>query len=676
MSGPPQSVPSISVSISIKNGPSELEIDYSSHRRTLQRRLPYSGDSGLAITSHTRFRFPPSVLSALDTAKTQYYHFKAIIIAGMGLFTDSYDLFCIPPIMRLIGRIYYPRFNNKMEEKELFEVPAVIASTMFGVALMGAVIGQLIFGRLGDRVGRRQVYGVALALMVVGSIGCGFSLSTLTPLVFVSLGFFRFLLGVGIGGDYPLSATIMSEFANRRTRGAFIAGVFSMQGFGILFSSLVTMMVCSIFKASADKLIAPVELPESEKNVPVPPESDLAWRLILMIGAIPALMTYYWRMKMPETARFTALVEKNTLQAAKDMEKVLNVSLSQIQEDVEMISPPINRVSFSNTYGFFSKEFFRRHGRDLMAASTNWFLLDIVFYSLNLFQYHAFKHHMTSKSHMNLYADALQVAKYQAIIAVCATIPGYFVTVYLIDRVGRVKIQAAGFFFMAISLFTTAKINTGTWGSDANVGFMILYGLTFFFSNFGPNTTTFIVPAELFPARFRATCHGISGAVGKVGAMVGTIGFYWASRDTHHHFDVSNALIAMGVVCVLGFFVTYFFTRETMGRSLEDNENVDELTGVWFVRFWPTKIQQTPVGSSIRVDAPRVLPSCGVSLEVVGSSLARTKVVKIQVGERAAIPGCPDTGPVSNVPEYDYCGHKSKTCKRICNKVNPNLKHK
>ena len=62
----------------------------------------------------------------------------------------------------------------------------------------------------------------------------------------------------------------MSEFANQRTRGAFIAGVFSMQWFGILFSSLVTMMVCSIFRVSADKLIAPFELPESKNNASVP----------------------------------------------------------------------------------------------------------------------------------------------------------------------------------------------------------------------------------------------------------------------------------------------------------------------------------------------------------------------------------------------------------------------
>ncbi|XP_076892896.1 putative inorganic phosphate transporter 1-9 [Bidens hawaiensis] len=535
------------------------------------------------------------VLWALDVARTQYYHFKAIIIAGMGLFTDSYDLFCIPLIMRMIGRIYYPKVNKDIDSKNWFEVPIVISSTMIGVALIGAVIGQLVFGRLGNRVGRRHVYGVSLVMMVVGSLGCGFSLSNLMSMVFISLGFFRFLLGFGIGGDYPLSATIMAEFANKRTRGAFIAGVFSMQGFGILLSSLVFMFVCSIFEASANKheLVTPSELPQSLSPspsliiAPVPPESDLAWRVILMIGAILASMTYYWRMTMPETARFTALVEKNTLQAERDMGRVMNVPLSTIQEDVQMMNTPNTRAALSNTYPFFSWEFFRRHGRDLIAASINWFLIDIVFYSLNLFQYHVFRGHLIPKSHMNLYDDALQIAKLQSLIAIFATIPGYFVTVYTIDYIGRVKIQAVGFFFMAVSLFTIAKVNSG--GDYPDHRFIILYGVTFFFSNFGPNTTTFIVPAELFPARFRATCHGISGAVGKIGAIIGSIGYIWASRDPPDGIGVSLTLMVMSGVCGLGFFVTYFFTREKMGRSLEENENADEFTGVCFVRFWPNK---------------------------------------------------------------------------------------
>lgn len=229
------------------------------------------------------------VLSALDTAKTQYYHFKAIIIAGMGLFTDAYDLFCIPPIMKLIGRIYYEDEPNL--EKQ-YETPAFVVSLLVGLALLGTVIGQLVFGRLGDQIGRRRVYGLSLMLMVLSSIGCGFSICRTRNCVLGTLGFFRFMLGIGIGGDYPLSATIMSEFANKKTRGSFIAAVFSMQGFGILVSSTVTMVVCSIFNAASN----------AQYNH-TPEEADLVWRLILMFGAIPAAMTYYWRMMMPETAR-------------------------------------------------------------------------------------------------------------------------------------------------------------------------------------------------------------------------------------------------------------------------------------------------------------------------------------------------------------------------------------
>ncbi|KAL1540648.1 putative inorganic phosphate transporter 1-8 [Salvia divinorum] len=174
------------------------------------------------------------VLAALDSAKTQYYHFKAIIVAGMGLFTDAYDLFCLPPILKLLARIYY---SHK-------DVPTAVASAMLAAALLGAAVGQLVFGHLGDRIGRRRVYGFSLLLMIFSAIWCGFSACTSRSCVLLTLGFFRFALGVGIGGDYPLSATIMSEFANRRTRGAFIAAVFSMQGFGILVSSAVTMAVC------------------------------------------------------------------------------------------------------------------------------------------------------------------------------------------------------------------------------------------------------------------------------------------------------------------------------------------------------------------------------------------------------------------------------------------------
>ncbi|XP_020212026.1 probable inorganic phosphate transporter 1-9 [Cajanus cajan] len=492
------------------------------------------------------------VLSALDTARTQYYHFKAIIIAGMGLFSDAYDLFSITLIIKMIGRIYYKDRGN--------QTPPVVASALVAVALFGTAIGQLVFGRLGDLKGRRRVYGFALLLMVFGSLASGFSICRKRTCVLLSLGFFRFVLGLGIGGDYPLSSTIMSEFANKKTRGSFIAAVFSMQGFGILASSTVTIVVCSIFRGAS----------ASEDD------ADVAWRLILMLGSVPAAMTYYWRMMMPETARYTALVEQNVIQAAKDMEKVLDVELSLIAEEHPL--PPT-----AHPYSLLSREFLGRHGRDLFACSSTWFLLDIVFYSQVLFQseiYDIFYLNKDKNEDINVYKEAFHVAWIQTVIAACSTIPGYFFSVYFIDKWGRVKIQIMGFFFMALAFFAIGIPYYSFWTDEDHKhseGFMILYGLAFFFANFGPNTTTFIVPAELFPARFRSTCHGISGAMGKAGAIIGSVGFLWASHNKEEEgypkgIGMTASLIILGGVCIVGMVITYFFTRETMGMSLEENE--------------------------------------------------------------------------------------------------------
>jgi PHS family inorganic phosphate transporter-like MFS transporter len=186
------------------------------------------------------------------------------------------------PIMGLIGRVYYQNYR----------VPPIVASMILGIAPLGTAIGQLLFGRLSDLVGRRRMYGIVLMIMVLSSIGSGFSICTTKNCVLVSLWLFRFLLGLGIGGDYPLSAVIMSEFANKTTRGALMAAVFSMQGLGMLTASTVTMTMCKIFEVTSEV-----------SALKTPPKADIAWRLILMLGAIPAALTFYWRMMMPETAR-------------------------------------------------------------------------------------------------------------------------------------------------------------------------------------------------------------------------------------------------------------------------------------------------------------------------------------------------------------------------------------
>nr|QAU07451.1 phosphate transporter 1 [Castanea mollissima] len=514
------------------------------------------------------------VLNALDVAKTQWYHFTAIIIAGMGFFTDAYDLFCISLVTKLLGRIYY-HVDGAAKPGTL---PPNVSAAVNGVAFCGTLAGQLFFGWLGDKMGRKRVYGMTLMLMVICSVASGLSFGHNAKSVMATLCFFRFWLGFGIGGDYPLSATIMSEYANKKTRGAFIAAVFAMQGFGIMAGGIFAIIISSAFKARFDA-------PAYEDNPlrSTVSQADFVWRIILMVGALPAALTYYWRMKMPETARYTALVAKNAKQAASDMSKVLQVDLEAEQQKVEQITEKP-----ANAFGLFSREFLRRHGLHLLGTTSTWFLLDIAFYSQNLFQKDIFSAigWIPPAKTMNAIEEVYRIARAQTLIALCSTVPGYWFTVAFIDKMGRFAIQLMGFFFMTVFMFALAIPYNHWTHKDNRIGFVMMYSLTFFFANFGPNATTFVVPAEIFPARLRSTCHGISAASGKLGAMVGAFGFlYLAQSQDKTKTDagypagigVKNSLLVLGGINFLGILFT-FLVPESKGKSLEEmsRENEDE----------------------------------------------------------------------------------------------------
>ncbi|KAF7050811.1 hypothetical protein CFC21_059125 [Triticum aestivum] len=505
------------------------------------------------------------VLSALDGAKTQLYHFRAIVVAGMGFFTDAYDLFCISLVTKLLGRIYYADPSSPNPGS----LPPNVAAAVNGVALCGTLAGQLFFGWLGDKLGRKSVYGMTLMLMVVCSVASGLSFGHTPASVMATLCFFRFWLGFGIGGDYPLSATIMSEYANKKTRGAFIAAVFAMQGFGILAGGVVTLVLSTVFRNAF-----PAPAYQVDAAASTVPQADYVWRIILMLGALPAALTYYWRTKMPETARYTALVAKNAKQASLDMSKVLQSEIEAEPEKLDEI------MASGEEYGLFTSRFAKRHGLHLLGTATAWFLVDVAYYSQNLFQKDIFGSigWIPKARTMNALEEVFRISRAQTLIALCGTVPGYWFTVFLIDVIGRFWIQLVGFAMMTVFMLGLA-VPYHHWTTPGNhVGFVVMYGLTFFFANFGPNATTFIVPAEIFPARLRSTCHGISAAAGKAGAIIGAFGFLYAAQSPDPaHVDagykpgigVQKALYVLAACNLLGFLVT-FLVPESKGKSLEE----------------------------------------------------------------------------------------------------------
>ncbi|CAM9457934.1 unnamed protein product [Phaeothamnion confervicola] len=222
----------------------------------------------------------------------------------MGFFTDSYDLFSIGLLSKLIGRVYY---NGA--------TPINITAAITGVALCGTLAGQLFFGWAGDRFGRKGVYAFTLMLMIFSSIASALSFGRTPHSVITGLCFWRFWLGFGVGGDYPLSATIMSEYSSRSNRGAFVAAVFAMQGMGILVAAIVTLIFADAFRRWA---------PENAEN------ADYVWRAVLLFAALPTALTLYTRAMMPETPRYTMLVKGDNTQAAKDISNVLGHQVGQL----------------------------------------------------------------------------------------------------------------------------------------------------------------------------------------------------------------------------------------------------------------------------------------------------------------------------------------------------------
>jgi PHS family inorganic phosphate transporter-like MFS transporter len=287
-----------------------------------------------------------------------------------------------------------------------------------------------------------------------------------------------------------------------------------------------------------------------------------------MLGALPAILTFYWRMKMPEMGRYTALIEGNAKQAAADMGSVLELEIQAEQDK-------LSQFKAANSYPLLSKEFVRRHGRHLIGTMSTWFLLDIAFYSQNLTQKDIFPAMRLTKkaTDVNALEEVFETSRAMFIVALLGTFPGYWVTVLFIENLGRFIIQLVGFFMMSAFMLVIGLNYDYLLQSNHVYIFAILYGLTFFFANFGPNSTTFVLPAELFPTRVRATCHAMSAAAGKAGAMVTAFGIQNYTLDGKTP-KIRKAMIILAVTNLLGFFFT-FLVLETKGRSLEEISGED-----------------------------------------------------------------------------------------------------
>jgi MFS transporter, PHS family, inorganic phosphate transporter len=144
------------------------------------------------------------------------YHVRAVVVAGIGFFTDSYDIFAINLVTATLGMVYWqgPPIQGSNMGGNNGNLPQNVTTAIKAATSGGAVVGQLGFGWLADMIGRRKMYGVELAIIILATLGQSLSAPssavTMTGLII----FWRVVMGIGIGGDYPLSAIITSEYVS------------------------------------------------------------------------------------------------------------------------------------------------------------------------------------------------------------------------------------------------------------------------------------------------------------------------------------------------------------------------------------------------------------------------------------------------------------------------------
>jgi PHS family inorganic phosphate transporter-like MFS transporter len=145
-------------------------------------------------------------LAEIDKAPFGWYHVRAIVVAGIGFFTDAYDIFAINLVTAMLGVVYWQDAPTK---------PGTIpssADTAIKVATSGGtVLGQVGFGWLADIVGRKKMYGLELILIIFCTLAQALSSDSPAISIVGVLIFWRVMMGIGIGGDYPLSSIITSE---------------------------------------------------------------------------------------------------------------------------------------------------------------------------------------------------------------------------------------------------------------------------------------------------------------------------------------------------------------------------------------------------------------------------------------------------------------------------------
>ncbi len=432
-------------------------------------------------------------VARLDRVPLNSFHWKLLITSGLGWMFDAMDVLLIGFLVGPISR-------------EFALAPAQVG-LVASAGFVGMFLGAAISGRLADRYGRRLIFQATLILFSVGAV-----LSAIAP-TFETLLLARVVAGLGLGGELPVVATLVSEFSPRAQRGRMIVLLESFWAYGTLAAGLVALFVLPQF----------------------------GWRGAFVVAALPALYVAYLRAALPESPRYLAQ-RGRTAEADAIVRRVERAGGGALLTLGAAVAPA--RSGRTGIAELWSPALAKRTAMLWIL----WFGIVFTYYGIFLYVPSLLAARGLSEVRSNEFF----------FLSTFAQIPGYFSAAWLVERWGRKPTLVTYLLGTAAAAFMFGNAGTGT---DAFV-----YAALLSFFNLGAWAIVYTYSPELYPTAIRATGAGIAAAVGRIGGIIGP----FLTPVLVPTLGQSGVFALFMVVLVVTALNVWLLAEETKGRSLEE----------------------------------------------------------------------------------------------------------
>lgn len=438
------------------------------------------------------------VVARLERLPYCSWHLKMRLIICTAWFFDAFDSIAIAVVLPpLIGMWHL--------------VPQQIGP-LIGIGFLGQLVGAIAFGWIAEKWGRRSSMLVTLLIFSLGALACAAATS------YTMLFWLRFIQGIGLGGEIPLMAAYVNEFAHARNRGRFSVSIQVLFSIGLLAVALVGVYV-------------------------VP---HWGWQWMFIIGAVPALIAIPMRTVLPESPRWLASQGRydEADQALSRIEAIAareGLTVAPLPADIPAVAEARPRVA-----DLFKGIYLRR----TISVWFIWIGAYFVSYGITAWMPSLFR----TVYHLNV-QQSLNYGLINNIFGLC----GAFMALYLIEAIGRRRMFVLSLGGCAIALLTFAflpKLSAAGTLALATCGF-------FFLSSTLLSLATYT--AEIYPTHLRALGGGVASAFQRGASVVGTTIVGWVLP----FYGINAVFVMFGLFALMGATVAFFFAVETRGKVLE-----------------------------------------------------------------------------------------------------------